>query len=49
MLAIVKLRGDGNPRAWLMQVVDHLALNLRRKMIRRAQLEAKWGPGEAKA
>ena len=42
VLAIVKLRPDGNPRAWLNQVVDHLSANHRRKSNRRAHLAAKW-------
>jgi DNA-directed RNA polymerase specialized sigma24 family protein len=42
VLAIVKLRPDGNPRAWLNQVVDHLSANHQRKSSRRAHLAAKW-------
>lgn len=45
LLAIEKIDSSGNPRAWLIQVVDHLALNHRRKQIRHVQLMAKWGPG----
>jgi DNA-directed RNA polymerase specialized sigma24 family protein len=43
LLALSKLDGGGNPRAWLIQVVDHLSLNLHRKKIRRARLAARWG------
>ena len=43
VLAVVKLRSDGNPRAWLNQVVDHLSTNLQRKANRRAHLAEKWG------
>jgi DNA-directed RNA polymerase specialized sigma24 family protein len=49
VLAIVKLRSDGNPRAWLQQVVDHLSANHQRKANRRAHLAAKWdiaAPGD---
>lgn len=42
LLAVVKLRSDGHPHAWLTRVVDHLSSNLRRKNARRAQLAAKW-------
>jgi DNA-directed RNA polymerase specialized sigma24 family protein len=42
LLAMVKLRDDGNPRAWLAQVVDNLSKNHRRKTLRRKQLTAKW-------
>jgi DNA-directed RNA polymerase specialized sigma24 family protein len=45
VLAISKLDARRNPKAWLYQVVDHLALNWRRKAIRRAQLSARWGDG----
>ena len=43
LLALVKLRADGNPRAWLTRVVDHLSANFQRKTARRAHLTAKWG------
>jgi DNA-directed RNA polymerase specialized sigma24 family protein len=43
IVAIAKLRNDGNPRAWLNQVVDHLSINHQRKATRRAQLAAQWG------
>src|SRR5262245_31637982 len=42
VLAIGKLDSSGNPKAWLAQVVDHLALNLQRKVTRRAQLSQRW-------
>lgn len=42
LLGIVKLDLSKNPRAWLYQVVDHLASNLRRKTARRARLIATW-------
>jgi DNA-directed RNA polymerase specialized sigma24 family protein len=41
-LAITKLRPDGNPKAWLNQVVDNLCANHQRKEGRRAHLTAKW-------
>jgi DNA-directed RNA polymerase specialized sigma24 family protein len=43
LLAIAKLDSTKNPKAWLIQVVDHLSLNHQRKNARRAQLAAKWG------
>ncbi len=46
VLAMTKLRGDGNPRAWLNQVVDHLCANHLRKASRRACLEARWTRSE---
>ena len=45
LLAVVKLRKDGNPQAWLTRVVDHLSSNFQRKGIRRAVLTARWGLG----
>lgn len=47
VLAIDQLRVDGNPRAWLNQVVDNLCANHQRKESRRAYLAAKWGFGLA--
>jgi DNA-directed RNA polymerase specialized sigma24 family protein len=44
LLAIEKIDSARNPKAWLIQVVDHLALNYRRKLSRRALLAAKWDP-----
>ena len=43
VLALRKLDGTRNPKAWLIQVVDHLSVNYRRKSLRRAQLAIKWG------
>jgi DNA-directed RNA polymerase specialized sigma24 family protein len=43
LLAVVKMRGQGNPRGWLFQVVDNLCTNHQRKTLRRARLAAKWG------
>lgn len=42
LLAIVKMDTRGNPQGWLVRVVDHLSVNLRRKGIRHSQLEARW-------
>jgi DNA-directed RNA polymerase specialized sigma24 family protein len=42
VLALGKLNSSGNPKAWLVQVVDHLAANLQRKTARRAILNARW-------
>jgi DNA-directed RNA polymerase specialized sigma24 family protein len=44
VLALSKLDGSKNPSAWLIQVVDHLALNHRRKAVRRAALSQRWQP-----
>jgi DNA-directed RNA polymerase specialized sigma24 family protein len=46
VLAMTKLRPDGNPRAWLNQVVDNLCANHQRKELRRAHLAARWGLAE---
>jgi DNA-directed RNA polymerase specialized sigma24 family protein len=45
VLALSKLDSSKNPSAWLVQVVDHLALNHRRKVMRRAALTQRWQPG----
>jgi DNA-directed RNA polymerase specialized sigma24 family protein len=45
LLALGKLDSSRNPRAWLIQVVDHMALNHQRKAIRRARLALRWGIG----
>ena len=45
VLALSKLDGAKNPNAWLIQVVDHLALNYRRKAFRRLALLQQWQPG----
>ena len=42
VLAVGKLNPKLNPKAWLYQVVDHLALNWQRKAVRRARLVAQW-------
>ena len=42
ILALGKLDPSKNPKAWLYQVVDHLAVNWQRKTHRRASLLAKW-------
>ncbi len=46
LLAIVKIDSAGNPRAWLIQVVDLLSINHQRKAARRAQLAARWGAAD---
>ena len=43
VLALTRLKPTGNPRAWLIQVVDHLSINYRRRSFRRASLLQKWG------
>jgi DNA-directed RNA polymerase specialized sigma24 family protein len=51
VLAIERIDVCGNPKAWLIQVVDHLCLNHSRKAIRRVHLAARWGfvgDGDAK-
>jgi len=49
VLAITELRADGNPRAWLNQVVDNLCANHRRKESRRTHLVSRWGLGDLAA
>lgn len=45
VLAIPRLDSARNPKAWLIQVVDHLALNYQRKLARRTKLAERWiGP-----
>lgn len=44
ILALGKLDPSKNPKAWLYQVVDHLAVNWQRKIQRRASLLARWDP-----
>ena len=46
VLAVGKLDPSRNPKAWLYQVVDHLARNWNRKTLRRARLTALWQPQE---
>jgi DNA-directed RNA polymerase specialized sigma24 family protein len=43
-IAIVKMGAEGNAHAWLKQVVDFLAVNLKRTASRRAHLLAEWMP-----
>jgi DNA-directed RNA polymerase specialized sigma24 family protein len=45
VLALGKLDTSRNPKAWLIQVVDLMALNLQRKAGRRARLALRWGTG----
>jgi DNA-directed RNA polymerase specialized sigma24 family protein len=45
VLALTRLKPSGNPKAWLIQVVDHLSINYRRRAIRRASLAQRWGLG----
>jgi DNA-directed RNA polymerase specialized sigma24 family protein len=45
VLAIERIDATGNPKAWLIQVVDHLCLNHSRKAQRRQLLSARWGRG----
>lgn len=47
LIALVKLDPQRNPKAWLIQVVDHLSVNFQRKVIRRAKLVARWSPADA--
>ena len=47
MVALVKLDPGRNPKAWLIQVVDHLSVNFQRKVVRRARLVSKWSPTDA--
>jgi DNA-directed RNA polymerase specialized sigma24 family protein len=42
MVALTKLDPHRNPKAWLIQVVDHLSANFRRKLTRRARLTSTW-------
>ena len=42
LVAIEKIDLAKNPKAWLIQVVDHLALNHQRKLFRRARLLTRW-------
>lgn len=47
LVALVKLDPARNPKAWLIQVVDHLSVNFQRKVVRRAKLVTKWSPADA--
>jgi len=42
LLALEKIDKAQNPKSWLVQVVDHLAMNYRRKIVRRLQLTERW-------
>src|SRR5512138_1762988 len=42
VVALTKLDPKKNPRAWLIQVVDHLSSNFQRKVARRARLTSRW-------
>ena len=47
LLAIGKIDSARNPTAWIIQVLDHLALNHNRKVLRRGRLQAQWFPIES--
>lgn len=47
LIALLKLDPGRNPKAWLIQVVDHLSVNFQRKVIRRAKLVSRWSPADA--
>lgn len=47
LIAIEKIDSAKNPNAWIIQVLDHLALNHNRKSIRRNRLSARWTSGSA--
>jgi DNA-directed RNA polymerase specialized sigma24 family protein len=47
LIALGKLDPQRNPKAWLIQVVDHLSVNFQRKVIRRAKLVSRWSPADA--
>jgi DNA-directed RNA polymerase specialized sigma24 family protein len=44
LISLKKMNSARRPEAWLVQAVDYLALNHRRKTARRARLLAKWSP-----
>jgi len=44
VIALAKIDAQRNPRAWLIQVVDNLSLNHRRKVTRRRTLTMRWNP-----
>lgn len=46
LVALLKMDPARNPKAWLIQVVDHLSVNFQRKVARRAKLVSKWSPAE---
>lgn len=47
IVALIKLDPQRNPKAWLIQVVDHLSINFQRKVLRRAKLVSRWSPANA--
>ena len=47
VIALLKLDPRRNPKAWLIQVVDHLSVNFQRKVQRRARLVSKWSATDA--
>lgn len=47
VVALAKMENEGNATAWLKQVVDFLAVNLKRTAARRASLLAKWSRTDA--
>lgn len=47
IVALAKLDPQRNPKAWLIQVVDHLSLNFQRKVVRRAKLASRWSREES--
>lgn len=47
VVALAKLDPSRNPKAWLIQVVDHLSVNFQRKVVRRSKLVARWCPEDA--
>jgi len=49
LIALEKMDSARSPEAWILQVVDYLALNHRRKTTRRARLLSKWGRGTSRA
>lgn len=50
LVALTKLDPDRNPKAWLIQVVDHLSANFQRKAARRAKLISTWcAPGAVRS
>ncbi len=49
VIALVKMDSEGNAEAWFRQVVDHLSVNLRRTVSRRADLLAQWMPTDGQA
>ncbi len=42
VVALEKMEAEGNAQAWLRQVVDFLAINMKRTSQRRASLLARW-------